>query len=228
MLYIKHQAGQSTSTRDPRAQAYSGVQAAGGQPSGLLSVVGFVFHPPGPIHGTLLCLQKHFPYACAMSEQKQFLPVDQCEEPHAFGSPLLALVTSAAGGCMENGQNIHFWDPGEFLLLSFHLLPARSRHSSLSLLRFSFLGEVRLRWRPRPLLPVVKLAGQGCSGGLARSGGRARDGGRTAPTGRVCGHLGCPEKVSSLGLFSWGRGSCVRSHKYYFFQRQITFKGMRC
>ena len=96
----------------------------------------FVSYPPEHTHkGLFLYLQKHFLYHCAMSEHKKFVKVDQCEEPHAFSSLLLALVTSGARGRTENRtKHVHFCGPAEFLLPSLHSLPAVSRPYSLLLL----------------------------------------------------------------------------------------------
>ena len=79
MLHIKCRAGQGKAPADKllgcgptagRASASGRFPAAGGQASGRPGTAGFVSHPPGHTHGTLLCLQKHFPYHRTVSEQK--------------------------------------------------------------------------------------------------------------------------------------------------------------
>lgn len=162
-------------------------------------------YPPEHTHkGLFLYLQKRFLYHCAMSEHKKFVKVDQCEEPHAFSSLLLALVTSGAGGCTENRtKHVHFCGPAEFLLPSLHSLPAMSRPYSLLLLhcpswvRSGSAGGPDCASRPSRCW----LHSPGCEGVRAS-------------------RLPLKDFFPDF-IFLGGAGSCVRSQStIFFFQRQ--------
>lgn len=70
MLLLKYRAGQGEAPAREvlGCQRHGGSQQQTGRRPGM---AGIVSHPPGRTHRTLLCLQKHFPHHCAMSEQKK-------------------------------------------------------------------------------------------------------------------------------------------------------------
>lgn len=186
-----------------------------------------------------LCPQKHFTHHCAMSEQKKFLKVHQCEKLHAFRSLLFELVISGAGGFMENTtKQIHLCGPGEFFLLSLQFLLAMWSHCCVYLLSLSFLSETRVWWKPLSKAPccrvLLSLPSRAANGGFCR-----RQWGAAIWLARTrwrLDSLGCECMVhistASKWFLSWvylpGRGGVVWWEQSNTFQRQISFKGTKC